>query len=212
MAATLIQRVKEDLGAAIFPITVDAYHSMMRSGILREGDPIELIDGIIVRKDRGDRGGELVQGTRHAAAISRLERILRPVEALGGFRRIQVPVTLAPTQEPEPDVSVILGKEDDFVARHPGPKDIAALVEVAHSSLNYDRTTKQAIYAAVRIPIYWIVNLVEGILEVYTQPRTDEPAYADRTDFRSGESVSLEVSPGQVLVVAVSELFPPTAE
>ncbi len=211
MTATLLERVKDNLGTDIFPITVDAYHSMMDSGFLREGDPVELIDGIIVLKDRRDPGSTSVVGPRHANGVRKLGRVLRQVQSLGCFDQLQLPVTLAATQEPEPDGAVIYGNEDDFSGRHPGPKDIAVVVEVANSSLNYDRTTKQVIYAAAGIPVYWIVNLIDDILEVYSQPNTEERSYAQRTDYRLDQTVSLEVSPGKVLTVVVAELFPSAA-
>ncbi len=212
MTATLLERAKDNLGTHIFPITVDAYHSMMDSGILREGDPIELLDGIIVLKDRRDHPeSQSMVGLRHVNAVDQLDDVLRRVESLGCFRRLQNPVTLATTQEPEPDGVVIRGKQADFAARHPGPRDIALVVEVANSSLSSDRTTKQAIYAAAGIPVYWIVNLIDDILEVYTQPRTEERSYALRTDYRLDQTVTLDVSPGKVLTVAVAELFPSAA-
>ena len=208
MIATLRELTRQTTGATIEPITVEQYHEMMRTGILLEGSPIELIDGMIVRKDRGDCGDELMHGPRHASAVRKMARLLRDVERFDCFCQIQLPVTLAVSQEPEPDAAVVLGNEEDFNERHPASSDIVAVIEVADSSLSYDRTTKQAIYAAAEIPVYWIVNLVGDILEVYSRPIAEERRYAERCELRSGEIASLEIAPGKVISVAVGEMFP----
>ena len=208
MIATPRELIKQTTGATIEPITVEQYHEMMRAGILLEGAPIELIDGMIVRKDRGDRGDEIMAGPRHSSAVGSLDFQLRAVESLGFHCRTQMAIALAPTQEPEPDLAVVRGSRKLFFQRHPSPEEIVAVIEVADSSLNYDRTTKQSLYAAAEIPLYWIVNLVGDILEIYSRPIAEERRYAERCELRSGEMASLEVAPGKAISVAVGEMFP----
>jgi Uma2 family endonuclease len=208
MIETLRERVKDSFGAAVFPITVDTYYSMMYSGKFIEGDSIELIDGMIVLKDRGDLGSQFTGGPRHASAVDQLNEVLGQVLSLGCLRRIQNPLTLGPTQVPEPDGAVIYGKRGDFVDRHLGPGEIALVVEVANTSLNYDRTTKQAVYAAAGSPNYWIVNLIDDILEVYSQPQIAERCYNQRSDNRPDQTISLELLPGKVFTFALADLFP----
>jgi Uma2 family endonuclease len=193
----------------IMPLSVEQYHQMISSGILRDGESIELIDGILVRKDRADKGGDpMSHGPRHAFSVKRLQRHLRKVEEQGYHLHGQLPVTLGGIQEPEPDLAVVRGREDDYHGRHPGPGEIAAIMEVSDSSLTLDRTTKQRLYASAAIPIYWIVNLVESQVEVYDHPQPAEGKYNRRTDFRSGQTVTLTLGSGWELSVAVAEVLP----
>jgi len=110
--------------------------------------------------------------------------------------------------EPEPDVAVLRGREEDFVEHHPGPKEIAALMEISDSSLNFDRTTKQRLYAAAEIPVYWIVNLVDKQIEVYSDPQPSLGKYGSRTDYRGEETATLVLGVGMEIKVAAAALLP----
>ncbi len=167
MNAPLLEQVVAGRAPEVVPLTVEQYHRMLAEGILREGEPTELIDGILVRKDRSDRGGNpMAHGPRHALTLKRLDRLLRPAEACGYHLHLQLPVTLAGIQEPEPDVAVVRGSPEDYQGRHPGPQDIGAHIEVSDSTLDYDRTTKQRLDATAGIGLYWIINLPESQIEV----------------------------------------------
>jgi Uma2 family endonuclease len=209
MTIPLLEQVVAGHAPAVLPLTVDQYHRMIEQRILREGEPTELIDGILIRKDRADAGGNpMSHGPRHALTVKRADRLLRGVEAHGCHLHVQLPVTLSATQEPEPDVAVVRGTPDDYQRRHPGPADTLATIEVSDSSLTYDRTTKQRLYAAAGISPYWIVNLVENLIEVYEQPLPAEERYGRRTDFRPGQTIDLPLSPNQTIQVSVSDLLP----
>jgi Uma2 family endonuclease len=193
----------------IVALTVEQYHRMIEQGILPEGEPTELIDGLLVRKDRSDEGGgPMAHGPRHSLTLKRLERLLRAVEGHGCHLHPQLPVTLAATQEPEPDLAVVRGAPEDFLAHHPGPADVLAVIEVSDSTLEYDRTTKQRLYAVAGIGVYWVVNLPEGHVEVYQQPGPATGRYAVRTDFRPGQVVRLPLG-AAFTEVAVSDILPP---
>jgi Uma2 family endonuclease len=193
----------------IVPLSVDQYHQMILNGILREGDSIELIDGMLVRKGRADKGPDAMShGPRHAFSVKRLQRPFRRVEEHGYHLHSQLPVTLGGTQEPEPDLALVRGRDEDYDRRHPGPADIVAFMEVSDSSLNLDRTTKQRLYASAAIPIYWIVNLVENQIEVYEDPQPSEGKYNRRTDYGRGQSVPLALVPGLDINVAVADVIP----
>src|SRR5262245_50120911 len=102
MSAPVLEQVVAGRSPDVLPLTVDQYHRMIETGIIREGDPRELIDGIMVRKDRSDRGeNPMAHGPRHALVLKRLERLLRGVEGFGWHLHIQLPVTLSAVQEPE---------------------------------------------------------------------------------------------------------------
>jgi Uma2 family endonuclease len=101
---------------------------------------------------------------------------LRSAFGAGWHARLQAPLALDDDSEPEPDVAVVAGEYRDYVSGH--PSTAALVVEVADSSLGLDRRLKVGLYARAGLPEYWIVNLVEGVLEVHRGPRSEpETAY-----------------------------------
>jgi len=115
---------------------------------------------------------------------------------------VQLPLALGPYSEPEPDVAVVEGTIDDYVEAH--PSTAVLVVEVADASLQFDRTRKAALYARAGIPDYWIVNLLDGVLEVHRQPEGD--AYRERLVLPSQERVRPLARPE--VEIAVAELLP----
>lgn len=149
--------------------SVEKYHEMGRAGILTDDDRVELLEGWIVDK--------MTKYPLHRLAAYRLLKVLEKSIPGGFYADGQNPVALAGS-EPEPDAVVVRGDSDDFGDRHPGPADVVLLAEVADSSLPYDRDDKKRIYAKNGIAVYWVVNLVDRRIEVYTQPG-DGPSGAD---------------------------------
>src|SRR3989442_10862607 len=142
--------------------TVDEYHQMARAGILNEDDRVELIRGEIVHK--------MVIGSRHAACVARLNELL--VARLRGRAILwpQNPLTILPDSEPEPDIILLRHRADFYAGELPGPDDVALLVEVADTSLRYDRHVKGPLYAEAGVQDYWIVDLTGGAVEVHREP------------------------------------------
>src|SRR5207249_7168379 len=135
---------------------------MIRLSILPEGAPVELIDGLLVWKDRRARGAAPVpHDPHHASTVSRVQRMGQRLDSLDCHLRLQLPVTLSDTSEPEPDAAVVKGPPGVYEDHHPTPADVIAAIEVSDSSLRFDRSTKQRKYALAGIGQYWIVNLVE---------------------------------------------------
>jgi len=209
MSTPVLGEVVAGRAPDVLPLTVQQYHQMIEQGILREGQPTELIDGILVRKDRSDQGGgPMSHGRRHALTIKRLERALRSVEAHGCHLHPQLPLTLATPQEPEPDLAVVRGSPEDFQDHHPAPADVVVVIEVVDSTLDYDRSTKQRLYAQAGIGVYWIVNLPGGQIEVYEQPDAVTAKYGNRTDCGAGQVLQLTIG-ATVVSVAVNDVLPP---
>ncbi len=181
--------------------SVAEYHRMIDAGILTEDDPVELLEGWIVPKMPRNPPHD---GTIQLANV-RVGRRL-PV---GWTIRVQCAVTTGDS-EPEPDVTVVRGDETSYLARHPGPADIGTLIEVADSSLSRDRHEKGTAYAHARIALYWIINLTDRWIEVYTDPdpSANPPVYANRTDYRPGEQIPLVLDSTTVALIPVSELLP----
>jgi len=208
MNAPVLEEVLAGRAPGVLSLTVDQYHRMIELGILREGEATELIDGILVRKDRSDTGGNpMAHGPRHSLVLKRLLRQLQPVASHGYHLHPQLPVTLADMQEPEPDLAVVRGQAEDFLDRHPRSSDLLASIEVSDTTLDYDRTTKQRLYAQAGIVLYWIVNIPEGQIEVYERPIPAEGRYAVRKDFGRGQLVRLEIG-NAAIEVPVDQVIP----
>jgi Uma2 family endonuclease len=179
--------------------TVEEYHKLGELGVLTENDRVELIHGWIVPK--------MVLNPPHNYAVTALMELFVQF-VTGATVRVQQPITVADS-EPEPDVVLALGSRSDYKARHPAPPDCALVVEVADSSLRDDRTTKLQMYAKAKIAVYWIVNIGERIVEVYTDPKGGKaPAYRTRTDYTGTDSVPVVVAGHALGSIAVKDLLP----
>ncbi|MCY2993949.1 MAG: Uma2 family endonuclease [Planctomycetota bacterium] len=185
----------------VLPLTVAQYHAMIRAGALEGGAPIELLEGWLVSK--------MIKNPSHRVAVRKcriaLERILPAAWSVD----TQEPVTTAES-EPEPDISVVRGDTTTLLDRHPGPNEIGLLVEVAETSLERDRGWKKRIYAAAGIPVYWIVNLVDRQIEVFTQPSGpgERPDYGTRQIFLAGDELAVVLDGSEMGRIAVHELLP----
>lgn len=203
----------EDIRAGQSPLlanlTIDQYHRMNEAGILPDGSPIELIEGVLVLKDRRDEGGDpMTHGTKHALTIQRLRHLLEPlVQPHGWHVRTQLPVTLPPDSEPEPDLAVVRGTFADYAERHPGPGDVALVVEIAFSSLTQDRRTKARLYGNAEFPCYWIVNVRATRVEVCTDPGTGPAGYESVVHHGTGDRLSFELRDDASVEVAVSDFL-----
>jgi Uma2 family endonuclease len=147
------------LGWEPYRLTVDEYQAMVEKGILTSGQPLELIEGLLVKK--------MTKKPDHAACSEATWRAIHALLPPGWHVRIEKPVRI-PSREsmPEPDVSVARGGHRDYVDRDPGPDDVALVVEIARSSVVADRALATT-YAAGGIPVYWIVNVIDRQLEIY---------------------------------------------
>ncbi|WP_089130635.1 Uma2 family endonuclease [Tolypothrix sp. NIES-4075] len=142
--------------------TIDEYHRLISLGFLTESDHIELIQGELIQMT--------AKGTPHTVCSSIL---CRQLDRLLGDRvviRGQDPITLPNNSEPEPDVVIARGRDEDYLAHHPYAEDILLVIEISDSTLTYDQTTKLKLYAEAGIDDYWIVNLNARQLERYNQP------------------------------------------
>jgi len=144
---------------------------------------------------------------QHAWAVKALARLGTKFEPLGCHVQTQQPITLPPHQEPEPDGAVIAGSEEDYRDRHPGPRDVLCVVEVADASLRRDRTTKLRIYASAGIGTYLIVNLRDRCVEVHTGPIRRSGRYRDVKVLAVADAIAFPAPAGKVLELPVRRLF-----
>jgi Putative restriction endonuclease len=183
------------------PLTVEQYHRMVETGILADGAPVELLDGLLVLKDRGAR---LTVSPRHRWVVGRLSRLSLVLPATCHVQ-LQGPITIAPNHEPEPDAAIIRGSIDDYPNRHPGPRDVSSLIEVAESSLERDRKAKLRIYSAAGIPQYLVVNVVGREVEIYEQPVPSLRSYGSSSLARPGQPVPLLLPDGTRFEIDAAE-------
>ncbi|MBV8487338.1 MAG: Uma2 family endonuclease [Planctomycetaceae bacterium] len=188
-------------GLPPYRLSVDQYEAMVASGVLTKHDRLELIEGVLIAK--------MTKGPRHSAVAVHLGELLRGVLPKGWHIRLEQPLRIPERSEPEPDLAVIRGASLDYEDRHPGPAEVALVVEVAESSLTRDREIMGHIYAAAGIPVYWIVNLKgrSRLVEVYTRP-TRTRGYRIRDDYRPGQDLALKIEGKEIGRIAVADLFP----
>jgi Uma2 family endonuclease len=186
---------------SFYRLTVEQYHAMTRGGILTDDDPVELLEGLLVCKMTKYRPHTLVTGL--------LRDGLSDVVAPGCYVDAQEPVTTADS-EPEPDLLVVRGTRRDYTDRQPRPEEVPMVVEVADTTLRRDRGVKKRIYAAAGVPVYWIVNLKERQIEVYTGPTGPSlrPTYAQRQDYGPDDAVPVLIDGLEVGRVLVRDVLP----
>lgn len=190
-------------------LSVEQYHAMAAAGILAPDDRVELLEGWLVRK--------MTKSPEHVTGSDDLRDALVRTIPHGWHVRSQDPIDVGDS-EPEPDQTVARGTRSLYRKRHPGPADIGLVAEVADSSLRRDREWKMRIYARARIPVYWLINLVDRTVEVFTDPSGpissdraaagNEPVYRTRAVYRAGERVPLALDGAVVGEVPVDALFP----
>jgi Uma2 family endonuclease len=198
-----------DQRAELLPLTVDQYHQMIEIGILVSGEPYELLDGFLVRKDRAAAGANpMTIGHEHVWVVKKLAELNPKLSVMGCHMQTQQPITMQPWNEPEPDGAIIVGTPDDYRSRLPSAVEVTCIIEVADSSLVRDRVAKQRIYADSSIPQYVIINLIDRQIEVFTEPRPGRGAYAKSEILVYGMTLYLAAAAGNVLSVAATSLLP----
>ena len=177
--------------------TVAEYYRMAEVGILRHDERVELIEGEIILMPP--------IGPRHAGDVIRSIRLFSRLDDARFVLQIQNPLHLAEQSEPEPDVMLLRPRSDDYTASHPTPADVLLVIEVADSSLDYDRAVKVHIYGRAGVPETLVLNLPEDCIEGFDQPGPE--GYARHTIYRRGDQIRPVSLPD--LELAVADLLPP---
>ncbi|MCS7265267.1 MAG: Uma2 family endonuclease [Armatimonadetes bacterium] len=178
------------------------YYKMAEMGF-SNGQRVELIDGDVVLMSPQEAG--------HATAVELVSRVLEKVFSEGYYVHDQKPLNLGEHYEPEPDIAVVKGSPRDYSTFH--PKTATLIVEVALSSVEYDRTIKGSLYAKAGIQEFWLLNLKERRLEVYREPvvMPDQPfgfGYRSLRIYLPDETVSPLAKPEAKVKVEVEDLLP----
>lgn len=165
--------------------TVAQYHQMAEAGILAEDDRVELLEGEIIEMSP--------IGRRHAACVDRLNRLFSDRLRDRAIVRVQNPVQLSDRSEPQPDIALLKPKADFYESGHPQPQDILLLVEVADSTVEFDREIKIPLYARSGVQEVWLVDLNENAIAIYRQPSPD--GYAQEHRLQRGQTLTMQVFP-----------------
>ncbi|MBE9129248.1 MULTISPECIES: Uma2 family endonuclease [unclassified Coleofasciculus] len=177
--------------------TVDDYHRMIEAQILTNEDRVELLEGQILQMSP--------QQPPHAATTQRASDSLRTLLTGRATIRVQLPITLRPNSEPEPDVAVVGINADEYQESHPTPDDIFLIVEVADTTLYTDRKQKASAYAKAEIREYWVLNVQKRQVYVFRQPKGEN--YQQEILLNDETTLSLVAFPE--IIVSTNQLFPP---
>ncbi|MCK4841111.1 MAG: Uma2 family endonuclease [Methylococcales bacterium] len=151
------------------------------ANIFPPGSRLELINGEII---------EMAPiGSNHSGHINRLNQLLARFIANQAIVSVHNPVQLGDLSEPEPDLMLLKPNADFYSSQHPDASHVLLLIEVADSSLKFDQNQKLRLYALHNIPEYWLLNVNDACLEVYSQPHNG--LYAEKTTLRSGDEITL---------------------
>lgn len=182
------------------PFSLEAYDRMIAGGILTKDDRVELLAGEVVEMSP--------IGDRHAGAVDRIARVFFAALGNVGSISIQGPLALPPRSMPQPDLTVLKKREDDYYGVRRLPDDVLLIVEVADSSLHIDRKVKLPLYAAATVPEVWILDLSLPALEVYAAPASGR--YTRRVSFGrkdANETIAPQSFPDVAL--RIGDLLPP---
>jgi len=177
--------------------TREEYYKMVEAGVLRPDERVELIGGRIIAMSP--------QNSPHFTAVCLVEDVLRTAFGPGHVVRVQGPLDVSPSSQPEPDIAVVQGHARDYSRAH--PTTALLVVEVSESTLAFDRGEKASLYASAGIPEYWVVNLVDRQVEVYRDPVpvTGQPygyGYRSCTHYFAVDTVAPAAMPQSAITVA----------
>ncbi len=189
-------------------ITVEQYDHMIEQHFFEENTSIELLNGLLVHKNRAALGEDpMTIGNAHVLAVKLLAALDPLLTPFACHIQTQQPVVLTRFDEPEPDGTILLGAPRDYPTK-PTAKSIFAVIEVADSSLATDRTTKLEIYARANLPLYLLINLPERCIEQYTHPVPKAARYAQMQTLTAQQSLSVPLPKKKSLKISVASLLP----
>jgi hypothetical protein len=186
--------------SALHKFTVDEYHQMIDAGVFDKYDRVQLLEGRIVDK--------MTHKPRHDASVDLTQNAIATLLPTTWRVRCQSAIT-TDDSEPELDIAVVRGPARRYSQRHPRPRDIGLIVEIGDATLRDDQTIQYRIYARSRIPVDWIVNLVNEKVEVYMNPKGGKkPRYEEQRDYSKDESVPLVIASKLLGTIPVRDLLP----
>jgi Uma2 family endonuclease len=191
-AKALAMEAVEPIETHFHLFSVDEYHKMGEAGILCEDDRVELIEGKLIDMPP--------IGSPHAGKVNRFNTLLSRIIGSKAVIALQNPVRLGKRSEPQPDITLLRPRDDFYEKSHPQPKDVLLLIEVADTTVRYDREVKIPLYAVYGIPEVWLIDLQAKRVEVYLQP--SKHGYRQVLRPANDEQLALSLLPDVSLAVA----------
>jgi Uma2 family endonuclease len=174
---------------------ISEYHRLAQAGIFSEDDRVELIKGEVIEMSP--------IGSAHAACVSRLDDLLHTSVRHSVQIRVQNPLQLDDFSEPEPDIALVRPRKDHYALAHPRPEDVLSVIEIADTSIEYDRHVKLPMYARAGIPEAWLIDLNQDVIGKFSEPRDGQyPTYGEA---RRGETIASTVLP--TLTLAADDIL-----
>jgi Uma2 family endonuclease len=190
------------LASSLYRLTVQQYDRMIAEGTIAEEERVELIEGLLVARASRNRAA-IAAGNK---ALRVLWRIIPP----GWHVAKGAPIVVSDWSKAEPDLAVLRGEVEDYDGRDVRAEDVALVVAVAAAvrvpGLPADRTDRARMYAAGGVPVYWVMNLVEGRVEIFSEPGRD--GYQSHQVFDRGQDVPVVIAGVEAGWVAASDLLP----
>jgi Uma2 family endonuclease len=171
--------------------TVDDYYQMIDLGMIKNVERAEIIEGELIK--------QMPIGKRHAACVKKLDELLRDELGKSVTYSVQDPIFLDEFNEPQPDVALLERRDDFYSGKAPMAQDVLLLIEVSDSTLDYDRNRKIPLHAKHEIPEVWLINLVNGTIEIHCQ--SSDYSYNLVKILRRGEVIQSEILPNLRLEV-----------
>ena len=177
--------------------TVKEYHKLGEMGFFHPEERVELLSGNIIKMS--------AKGTAHTSALGRTDRLLQNLFENLAWVRLQDPIALDDNSEPEPDIAVVRIDPFDYATHHPTPSEVYLIIEVADSSLTFDREIKAKAYARSGITDYWVLNVNERQLHVFREPAVD----GYQSELILGENGSISPLQFPAVNIAIQAMLPP---
>ena len=177
--------------------TVKEYHKLGEMGFFHPEERVELLSGNIIKMS--------AKGTAHTSALGRTDRLLQNLFANLAWVRMQDPIALDDNSEPEPDIALVRIDPFDYATHHPTPSEVYLIIEVADSSLTFDREIKAKAYARSGIADYWVLNVNNRQLHVFREPAVD----GYQSELILGENGSISPLQFPTVNIAIPAMLPP---
>ena len=177
--------------------TVKEYHKLGEMGVFHPEERVELLSGNIIKMS--------AKGTAHTSALGRTDRLLQNLFGNLAWVRMQDPIALDDNSEPEPDIALVRIDPLDYATHHPTPSEVYLIIEVADTSLTFDREIKAKAYARSGITDYWVLNVNERQLHVFREPADD----GYQSEVILGETASISPLQFPTVNIAIQAMLPP---
>jgi Uma2 family endonuclease len=200
MSTVMEPPIETTLEEVPYLFSTEEFYRLLETEFFPDDARVGLWEGRIYKK--------MSKTQAHAVTGDKIHRRLDRALPAGWYVGGENPVTVSENKAPLPDLVVLRGEPDDYIDRRPGTADVGLVVELSFRSLKVDTGTKLAAYASAGFSAYWVINLLDRVIHVYSEPVPAEGRFASMTTVKPGETVPLALDGVQVAMIAASDLLP----